>query len=152
MTYDGDGPNYAQGRLTKVEENTDSDAAAEVTHLYAYDHLGSVRVKQVEIEGLTGEKTLEYAYDLAGRITRIIYPDGAQARYAYDGAGRLSRVWNEQGKTLAAYTHTTAGNISTHVVGDAIATGTYAYNPREWVTGIDYPGRFTVSQQYDAEG
>ena len=166
MTYDGDlvasGPNYAQGRLTKVEENTDSDAAAEVIHRYAYDHLGSVRVKKVTVEGLTGDKTVRYAHDLAGRVTRLIYPDGTQARYAYDGAGRLAGVWDEQGNTLAAYTHTAAGNIATHTVGathsvgrgagGGIVTGAYAYNAREWVTGIDYPGKFTVTQQYDAAG
>ena len=166
MTYDDDlvaqGPNYAQGRLSKIEENTDADAAAEVTHLYAYDHLGSVRVKRVEIEGLTGNKTVEYVHDLEGRVTRLIYPGGAQARYAYDGAGRLSRVWDEGGKTLARYTHTAAGNIATHTVGatrivgrgagGGIVTGAYAYNAREWVTGIDYPGKFTVTQQYDAAG
>ena len=93
---------------------------------------------------------------------------GAQARYAYDGAGRLSPVWDAKGNTLAAYTHTAAGNIATHVVGathtmgatrivghgagGGIVTGTYAYNAREWVTGIDYPGKFTVTQQYDAAG
>ena len=160
MTYDddllGSGPNYARGRLSKIEENTDADAAAEVVHLYAYDHLGSVRVKKVEIEGLTGTRTVEYVHDLAGRVTRLIYPDGAQARYAYDGAGRLSRVWDELGNTLAAYTHTAAGNIAIHTVGhgagDDIVTGTYAYNAREWATRIDYPGIFTVSQQYDAVG
>ena len=160
MTYDddllGSGPNYSQGRLSKIEENTDADAAAEVVHIYAYDHLGSVRVKRVEIDGLTGTRTIEYVHDLAGRVTRLIYPDGAQARYAYNGAGRLSRVWDEQGNLLAAYAHTAAGNIDTHVVGhavgDDIVTGTYAYNAREWVTGIDYPGKFTVSQQYDAVG
>ena len=160
MTYDDDlvasGPNYAQGRLTKVEENTDADADAEVRHHYAYDHLGNVRVKRVEIEGLTGTRTVEYIHDLAGRVTRLIYPDGAQARYAYDGAGRLARVWDAQGNTLAAYTHTAAGNIGTHIVGhavgDGIVTGTYAYNAREWVTGIDYPGKFTIDQQYDNVG
>ena len=87
------GPNYAQGRLTKVEENnTTPTPQAEVVHEYAYDHLGNVRVKQVEIEGLTGAKTAVYDHDLAGRVTRLTYPDGAQARYAYDGAGRLNRV------------------------------------------------------------
>ena len=85
------GPNYAQGRLAMVEENT-ADASAEVVHAYAYDHLGNVRVKQVTIDGLAGEKTVEYVHDLAGRVTRLIYPDGSQARYAYDSAGRLSRV------------------------------------------------------------
>ena len=171
MTYDGGdlvaggeieggGPNYAQGRLTKAQENTDADAAAEVVHRYAYDHLGNVRVKQVEIEGLAGTKTLEYVYDLAGRITGIIYPDGAQARYAYDGAGRLSRVGDANGNTLAAYTHTAAGNIATHVVGqgagdttaDGVVTGTYTYNPREWVTGIDYAGKFSSELAYDLAG
>ena len=164
MYYDDDllatGPNYAQGRLSKIEENTNADAAAEVAHEYAYDHIGNVRVKKVEIEGLTGTRTIEYVHDLAGRVTRLIYPDGAQARYAYDGAGRLARVWDAEGTTLAQYTHTAAGNIATHTVGhivghavgDGIVTGAYTYNVREWVTGIDYPGKFTVSQQYDAVG
>ena len=169
MTYDdGDavasGPNYAQGRLAKVEENTDADAAAEVIHEYAYDHLGNVRVKQVDIDGLTGDKTVEYVHDLAGRVTRLIYPDGSQARYAYDSAGRLSRVWDAQGKTLAAYTHTAAGNIDTHVVGhtvgdgvgdvagDGAITGSYTYNAREWVTDLNYAGTFKSALTYDHAG
>ena len=157
-------PNYVQGRLTRAQENTDADAAAEVVHVYAYDHLGNVRVKQVEIEGLAGTKTAVYDHDLAGRVTRLVYPDGAQARYAYDCAGRLSRVGDANGNTLAAYTHNAAGNIATHVAGDnvaggtegaegaAIATGTYAYNPREWVTDIDYAGKFSSELTYDLAG
>ncbi len=163
MTYDdgsaaGGGPNYAQGRLVKVEENTDADAAAEVVHRYAYDHLGNVRVKKVTIDGLAGEKTITYAHDLAGRVTRLVYPDGAhtrhgaQARYAYDSAGRLSRVWDAHGNTLARYAYTAAGNVATHVVGDGIVTGTYTYNPREWVTGIDYAGAFFSTLTYDNVG
>ena len=163
MTYDddggatggsavGSGPNYAQGRLVKVEDNTDSGAAAEVVHRYAYDHLGNVRVKKVMIDGLTGDKTVEYAHDLAGRVTRLVYPDGTQARYAYDSAGRLGRVWDAQGKTLAAFTHTAAGNIAAHVVGNDVATGTYTYNPREWVTRIDYAGTFSDTLTYDLAG
>ncbi len=165
MTYDGGdaaggGPNYAQGRLVKVGENTDSGAAAEVVHEYAYDHLGNVRVKQVEIDGLTGEKTVEYVHDLAGRVTRLIYPDGAQAGYAYDSAGRLSRVWDAHGRTLAAYTHTAAGNIDTHVVGhtvgdgagDGAITGRYTYNAREWETDLNYAGTFKSTLTYDPAG
>ena len=165
MTYDdGDpvasGPNYAQGRLVKVEENTDADSATEVIHEFAYDHLGNVRVKQVEIDGLTGDRTLEYVHDLAGRVTRLIYPDGAQARYAYDSAGRLSRVGDTQGKTLAAYTHTAAGNIDTHVVGhtvgdvagDGIVKGAYTYNARDWVTDLNYAGTFKSALTYDPAG
>ena len=148
----GGGPNYAQGRLTRAQENTDADAAAEVVHRYAYDHLGNVRVKQVVIEGLTGAKTATYTHDLAGRVTRLTYPDGAQARYAYDSAGRLSRVGDANGNTLAAYTHTAAGNIETHVAGDDIVTGRYAYNAREWVTDLNYAGTFRSKLAYDLAG
>ena len=42
--------------------------------------------------------------------------------------------------------------MGTHVVVDNIVTGSYAYNALEWVTGIDYPGKFTVSQRYDVAG
>ena len=42
--------------------------------------------------------------------------------------------------------------MATHTVGGTLATGAYAYNTRDWVTGIDYPGRFTLSQAYDAVG
>ena len=146
------GANYAQGRLVKVEENTDADAAAEVVHRYAYDHLGNVRVKKVMIDGLTGDKTVEYAHDLAGRVTRLVYPDGAQARYAYDGAGRLSRVWDAEGNTTAAFTHTAAGNIAAHAVGDDVVTGAYTYNPREWVTRINYADTFSSTLTYDLAG
>ena len=58
MTYDdggavASGPNYARGRLTRVEENTDADAAAEVTYLYAYDARGNLRVKKASLDVLT---------------------------------------------------------------------------------------------------
>ena len=160
MTYDDDhaavGPNHARGRLTKVEENTDADASAEVTHRYAYDGLGNVRVKKVSLDGLSADKTVRYVHDFAGRLTRLVYPDGGQARYAYDGAGRLIRVWDAHGNTLAAYTHTAAGNVKTHVVGDGagegVATGIYVYNPREWVTDLNYADRFRSTLTYERVG
>ena len=78
------------------------------------------------------------------------------SRMNYDGAGRLVRVWDEGGNTLARYTHTATGNIATHIVGDdageGIVSGAYTYNAREWVTGIDYPGKFNLRQLYDAAG
>ena len=160
MTYDDDhaavGPNHVRGRLAKVEENTDADASAEVTHRYAYDHLGNVRAKKVSLDGLSADKTVRYVHDFAGRITRLVYPDGGQARYAYDGAGRLIRVWDAEGRTLAAYTHTAAGNVKTHVAGegagDGVATGTYAYNAREWVTDLNYTDKFRSTLTYDGVG
>ena len=139
------------GRPTRIEQNTDSDAAAEVTARIAYDHEGRVTRRRVSIDTLPA-KDVFYRYDLAGKVTAMVYPDGSEVRYAYDAAGRLAGVTDAGGKALATYAYDNDGRMATHAVGGNLATGTYAYNTRDWVTGIDYPGRFTLSQAYDAVG
>ena len=42
--------------------------------------------------------------------------------------------------------------IATHVVGDNLVTGSYDYNPRDWVTEIDYTSVFRDSLVYDYVG
>ncbi len=82
----------------------------------------------------------------------MVYPDGSETHYAYDAAGRLAGVTDAGGNALAAYAYDNDGRMATHTVGGAPATGAYRYNTRDWVTGIDYPGRFTMNQVYDAAG
>ena len=82
----------------------------------------------------------------------MVYPDGSEAHYAYDAAGRLAGVTDAGGNALAAYAYDHDGRMATHTVGGTLATGAYRYNTRDWVTGIDYPGRFTLSQAYDDFG
>ncbi len=61
---------------------------------------------------------------------------------------------------VVRYSHTAAGNIATHIVGqgagdttaDGVVTGTYTYNPREWVTEINYAGTFNSKLTYDLTG
>ena len=142
---------FPVGRPTRIEQNTDADAAAEVTARIAYDHEGRVVHRRVAIDTLPA-KDVFYRYDLAGKVTVMIYPDGSEARYAYDAAGRLAGVTDAKGNALATYAYDHDGRMTTHTVGGTLATGVYAYNTRDWVTGIDYPGRFTLSQAYDAVG
>ncbi|MCY3713094.1 MAG: hypothetical protein OXH02_07380 [Gemmatimonadetes bacterium] len=129
----------------------DADAAAVVTARIAYDHEGRVIHRRVTIDTLPA-KDVFYRYDLAGKVTAMVYPDGSEAHYAYDAAGRLAGVTDAGGNALAAYAYDHDGRMATHTVGGTLATGAYAYNTRDWVTGIDYPGRFTLSQAYDAVG
>ena len=82
----------------------------------------------------------------------MVYPDGSEVHYAYDAAGRLAGVTDAEGSALATYAYDDDGRMATHTVGGTLATGAYRYNTRDWVTGIDYPGRFTLSQAYDAVG
>ena len=143
--------NYARGRVTKVEENTDMDPAAEVTILFAYDREGRVWQQRVIIDGLPA-RTVQYAYDLAGRVMRVMYPDSSEARYAYDTAGRLVRVTDAGGNPYAVYTYTPAGNIATHTVGDTLVVGAYAYTLRDRVNKIRYGATFLDTLTYDPVG
>ena len=36
-----------------------------------------------------GEQITRYEYDLLGRLTKVITPDGAETTYAYDALGNL---------------------------------------------------------------
>ncbi len=142
---------FPVGRPTRIEQNTDADAAAEVATRIAYDHEGRVVLRRVAIDTLP-DKDIGYRYDLAGKVTAMVYPDGGEVHYAYDAAGRLAGVTDAEGSALAAYGYDGDGRMSTHTVGGSLATGAYAYNVRDWVSRISYPGRFTLSQMYDAVG
>ena len=142
---------YPVGRPTRIEQNTDADAAAEVITRIAYDHEGRVVHRRVTIDTLP-DKDVFYRYDLSGKVTSMVYPDGSEALYAYDAAGRLAGVTDAKGNALADYAYDHDGRMTTHTVGGTLATGAYAYNARDWVSGIDYPGRFTLNQAYDAVG
>ncbi len=142
---------YPVGRPTRIEQNTDADAAAEVTVRIAYDHEGRVIHRRVAIDTLPA-KDVSYTYDLAGKMTAMVYPDGSEARYAYDAAGRLAGVTDAGGNAVATYAYDHDGRMTSRAMGGTLATGAYTYNTRDWVTGIDYPGRFTLSQAYDAVG
>jgi YD repeat-containing protein len=63
-----------------------------------------VWLKSQTVEGLSA-KTVLYAYDLTGKVTRVIYPDGSEARYPYDPAGRVSKVTDAAGNPYARYTY-----------------------------------------------
>ncbi len=139
------------GRPTRIEQNTDADAAAEVTTRIAYDHEGRVILRRVAIDTLP-DKDMAYRYDLAGKVTAMVYPDGSEVHYAYDAAGRLAGVTGAEGSALATYAYDSDGRMSAHTVGGTLATGAYAYNVRDWVSEISYPGRFTLDQAYDAVG
>ncbi len=148
-----------QARGTAGAHRADSDAAAEITARIAYDHEWRVTHRRVAIEGLP-DKDIFYSYDLAGKVTAMVYPDGGEVHYAYDAAGRLAGVTDAEENALAAYSYDNDGRMATHsvghtvggAVGGAVATGAFGYNVRDWVSRIDYPGRFTLSQAYDAVG
>lgn len=79
----GMGGSYAIGRLGRV---TDGSGLTR----FEYDHRGNMTAKEQSIGGAF--KLLSYSYDVADRITRIIYPSGRWVLYDYDVWGRVDQV------------------------------------------------------------
>ncbi|MEM7665647.1 MAG: polymorphic toxin type 8 domain-containing protein [Pseudomonadota bacterium] len=75
---------YAVGRLGRV-----TDASGRTR--FKYDHRGNVTVKEQPV-GADAITRLSYSYDVADRITRIIYPSGRWVLYQYDAYGRVNQV------------------------------------------------------------
>ena len=81
---------FPVGRPTRIKQNTDADAAAEVQARIAYDHEGRVTHRRVSVDTLP-DKEIFYSYDLSGKVTAMVYPDGSEVHYAYDEAGTPGR-------------------------------------------------------------
>jgi len=81
------------------------------------------------IEGPDG-KTLEFSYDLLGRLIGVTDPEGRIARYGYDAAGYLQSVTGPD-RVGIALTHDSEGNLIEIVRvardGQTIAAGSYRY-------------------------
>ncbi|ALN61614.1 RHS Repeat family protein [Lysobacter antibioticus] len=77
------GENFTQGRLTLMADFSGSTQ-------YCYDRFGHTVRKVQTTNGKVF--TLQYAYDLAGQLSRITYPNGATVEYRRDVQGRISRI------------------------------------------------------------
>ncbi len=178
-TYD------AQGRVTEVTYPDDSDVettyddagrrirevkhekVGETTYTYRTDYtldaLGRVAV--ITNQGPDGtfgnedDRTIEYAYDGAGRRTSVTDEAGKEAVTTYDALGRKTKV-TEDANGIARVTefdYDRAGRMTTLTAyTDSPSTGqqdtTYAYNGRGLQTGVTYEETGTVSMTYDAAG
>ncbi len=90
---------FGVGRLAMVSDSTGETR-------FAYDHRGNLAIKEQGL-GTGPPARLEYGYDRADRIIRIIYPSGRWVGYNRDGKGRVESVGtrrkpNDEVESLAA--------------------------------------------------
>ncbi len=83
ITYTYDQGANSKGRLTGM---TDPSG----TYTYTYDALGNLLTEEKIINTVT--YTTQYAYDPAGILTSMTYPDGRTVDYELDNAGRVTRA------------------------------------------------------------
>jgi RHS repeat-associated protein len=114
-TYDADG-----NRLSQV--------SPPARDYYTYDARGRLTN---QTEYVDGQKTQTlYAYDQAGNVVQITYPDGYVLSMGYDGVGRLNSIGR-----FANITYTLDGQISKIAYGNG-EMQTYTYDRRDRPTQI----------------
>jgi len=134
ITYDFD----ALGRRTRVTENANTNGSRVTDSIY--DRLGRLS-KLVAYDGEAptspdpedeNAQTTTYSYDLAGRRTKIAYPDSTgdsdAVAFEFDLAGRMTSK-TDQRANLTVYTYDDCGLLLTKTVNtngiDDLSTYTY---------------------------
>ena len=74
-------------------------------------------------------QTVSNQYNLAGRRTQTVYPDGKSQSFTYDGVSRLT-------------------NVQASAFG--LSATSYGYDSRNNLTGASLPGGLVVAHSYDA--
>jgi RHS repeat-associated protein len=147
FTYDSTtSGNKGVGRLTSVSDESGSTARV-------YNNFGNITSETRVIGGKT--YTISYAYDLANRLTEIIYPSGRYVDYTYDSSGYLTTVTTKPSAggsvtTLASsITHKPFGPISTFTYGNSEAQ-TRSYDNNYWETALStvYSGTYVQELSY----
>jgi RHS repeat-associated protein len=167
--YDG------QDNLTQVKDprnvttNYQYDGLGNLTQLsspdsgistYVHDAAGNVTQK-TDARGVV----TNYQYDALNRLTKRTYPANAalNVTYAYDmttggnfGIGRLTALQDSGG--LIGYSYDARGNLQQQARSLTVATLpkdellNYAYDAANQLTGIGYPGGFTVTYPRNSAG
>ncbi|OGX37530.1 MAG: hypothetical protein A3C53_04955 [Omnitrophica WOR_2 bacterium RIFCSPHIGHO2_02_FULL_68_15] len=128
-TYDGPATPFSKGKLTAVADGSGSAG-------FQYDTLGRL-VK--ETKTITGDAayTIQRAYDLLGRLTRLTYPDGEVASYTYNPQGGIETVTGQPangptGSTtvyVSDIAYNAAGQVTKITYGNGVVSD-YTYNPQ----------------------
>lgn len=143
-TWDDDAVPHGIGRLARVEDPSG------ITRIHAYDARGNALVveKGIRVGANLEFATTAYAYDRAGHLTRVVYPDGERLHYEYDEAGNVRRAFSgNDGEIFLAdltYDHLGRPRQITHGNG---AGGVGVIDTREYHdrSGLFRLARITVS-------
>jgi YD repeat-containing protein len=127
-SYDDSTPgHYGVGHLATIIDDSGSTA-------FVYDARGNVVQETCTIGGVPYVTT--YGYDVADRLTRMVYPSGRIVSYQRDALGRVTGVTTQANDSAAPVT--VAANI-TYLPFGPIASLTYGNGlTRTWAYDSDY--------------
>ncbi|HEX5749738.1 MAG TPA: FG-GAP-like repeat-containing protein [Archangium sp.] len=142
-TYDEAGHGAGLGAMTSRVFPSGSESLS-------YDFAGRMTSTTKCVSGYC--YTLQYGYDVAGRLAAVTYPDGERVTYGYDAAGRMASV--------SGYVQGFSYNGRGQLVSATYANGTtsrFTYSDaRQWMSGASVTGPagtlYQASYGYDAGG
>jgi RHS repeat-associated protein len=163
FVYDEAGFGASKGRLTTAitlchpanQVSCVWSTANSVITKAHYDALGR-RTKLVQRNMLV-DKTISHAYDVAGRLSAVTYPDGEVVTYGYGTSGlalgRLTTVTGSVAGTLvSSVAYTSKGQVSSVTYGNGVTTTTGFDTHGERVASIQIGSLATIGYGYDANG
>ena len=146
-TYDAtSGGNVGVGRLTSWSDESGSGSRV-------YNNFGNI-ISETRVIG-SQTYTISYSYDLANRLTEIIYPSGRYVDYTSDSSGYLTTVTTKPSSggsvtTLASsITHKPFGPITGFTYGNSEAL-TKTYDNNYWLSTLNtvYSGTYVQELSY----
>lgn len=121
---------------------------ANSTTWYNYDDHGRVSWMVKQIAGLTGYKTINYAYNDQGNVSVVDYQRGTAAErflhyYSYDADGKLINLQTStDGINMvqqAHYYYYLHGPLKRTELGDQLQGIDYTYTPQGWLKAMNSP-------------
>lgn len=118
-SYDDPAKSYSKGRLSYVV-----DLSGRRDHYY--DQLGRETKVSRAIDGST--YAIERAYNAAGQVVSLKYPDGETVNYIYNKAGAIDKIAGAS-TYIGNVDYTPSGQIAKVVYGNSAVTD-YTYDPK----------------------
>lgn len=105
--------------------------------------------ESITISGLSGAKTLTYAYDTDGNRSSLIGPDGTTTTYTYTPRNQVAEIATDGPPPLATFTYDAAGRRTQRTLENGI-TSTYAYDDGGRLTSLSHGSSIeTLTYIYD---
>jgi RHS repeat-associated protein len=109
---------------------------------YGYDALGR-KVSETSTLNGGGSLAKTMQYDVAGRRTRLTWPDGFYVTYGYDNTNAMTGIFENGGTAIASFAYDDYGRRIGRASGNNTSEG-YGYDLASRLTGLPYLTGATV--------
>lgn len=100
-------------------------------------------------------QSMQYQYDAAGQLVKVLGPDGESLSLSYDAAGRATEVIGPNGRQILTELDSENRVIGNQLLGgqdDVLAQISYLYDAQGRLSQIQRNGETSHTREYDSQG